>query len=740
MPNTDPNPEFPKAEAPLPPVAKGSPIFGNTFQFLNDTTGLLLRSYRELGPVYRLRALWLKYTVIAGPEARDFMQLGLDDRHLTREPVFAEVGRQLGSADFVLGQSGEKHVRFRKLLSLAYSREVASPWVPDLVEAVRAHVQDWRPDSVVGVMEEVQRIAFEQYCRVMCGQSLGAHYRDCLRVTDYNMNVGGRVWPFFMYRLPWYQASRKRVLGLMWDLVRDARARGPRSDGRATIMDTLMTLRDGAGQALTDDEVVCYSMYGFAGSCSYMGRAIAFLLYELFQRPELLADVTAEVDQAFAGGLDDADAVRGMRLLQAVYLESLRYHPVSQGMPHVAAEDFTYLGRKVRKGDLTVLSQVPMSFSRCPFSRPESFDPSRCLPPRNEHRKGNSFHPFGIGHRTCTATGLVELMSLTMVATLLHGLRLSTFPAGYRLRLKIRPLPAPDDRFGLRVEARRTGTDRTESERPVREEHVVGNVHGHDDPAVITLLERASPRHFAPGAVILREGDAADSFYVVAGGAVTVSREVTGRTEVLAELETGDYFGEIGLLQHRPRTATVTAAGTGAEVLRLDRDAFEELVAASDLLSADLARLLQRRLAAQRLHEALPGLTSGVVAELLPEFTARTFSPGEIILREGEPAESFYVLLEGEAVVSRAQPEHGVQPVTTLHPGQYFGEIGLLTGAPRNATIIAGSRPVSVLEATRSSFEALLRETGGRNGNLARAMLRRLAAPRPEVRPGDDAR
>jgi cytochrome P450 len=133
----------PFSKIPRPPIAKGLPILGNTTQFLKDTTGLLVNSYRELGPVYRLRALWLKYTVIGGREGLDFMKQGLDAKYLDREAVFAEVGKQLGSADFVLGQSGEKHKRFRRLLSVAYSREVASHWVPEMIGAVREHSKDW---------------------------------------------------------------------------------------------------------------------------------------------------------------------------------------------------------------------------------------------------------------------------------------------------------------------------------------------------------------------------------------------------------------------------------------------------------------------------------------------------------------------------------------------------------------------------------------------------------------------
>ena len=618
-------------------------------------------------------------------------------------------------------------MRRSRLLSLAYSREVAASFVPEFVAAVREHIRGWQPGRVVGAMDEIKRLAFEQYCRAMCGRSLGEHYRDCLLVTEYNMNVGGRVWPFFMYRTPWYRGARQRVLDVMWGLVREQRARGPGPGRPATIMDTLMTLRDPAGKALTDDEVVCYSMYGFAGSCSYMGRLIGFILYELLQHPDLLADVTREVDAAFADGLRDASDVRSLKLLQAVYHETLRFHPVSQGMPFIAAQDFVYKGRKVSAGDLTVLSQVPMSFSKCPFSDPEKFDPARCLEPRSEHRKENAFHPFGIGHRTCTAMGLVELMSLTMVATLIHELRFSAQPKGYRLKLAVKPLPAPDAAFKLRVDARRAEADRVAAAQPDKEEQVLATFPGHDEPAVAAALGRAAHRTFAAGEVIVREGDAADAFYIILAGSADVTRLADGTPQPLARLGESQFFGEIGLLQDIPRTATVIAGADGVEVLVLGRAEFLDLVADSDLVSSDMARLLQKRMATQRLVEALPGLRAEDAGRVLPEFKPRTFAAGTVIVREGDAAEQFYVLLDGEAVVTRAGTGGVAQAVATLRPGRYFGEAGLLSDTPRNATVtVSAEGPATVLVADRAAFHELLRETGGLRGNLAQAMLRRV--------------
>ena len=64
----------------------------------------------------------------------------------------------------------------------------------------------------------------------------------------------------------------------------------------------------------------------------------------------------------------------------------------------------------------------------------------------------------------------------------------------------------------------------------------------------------------------------------------------------------------------------------------------------------------------------------------------RVYLPGEVVVREGEPGEEFFLVMEGEAdVVTKTGDQ--TTPVATLKKGQFFGEMSLLTGAPRSATV-----------------------------------------------------
>jgi CRP-like cAMP-binding protein/Fe-S-cluster-containing dehydrogenase component len=83
---------------------------------------------------------------------------------------------------------------------------------------------------------------------------------------------------------------------------------------------------------------------------------------------------------------------------------------------------------------------------------------------------------------------------------------------------------------------------------------------------------------YAPGQAIARQGEAADSFYLVRIGFVKISEEYPGGELVLAYLSRGDYFGEIGLLGGGVRTASCTALDH-VEVVKISGDDFREMMA-----------------------------------------------------------------------------------------------------------------------------------------------------------------
>jgi len=701
----------------------GTWLLGNVREFLRDPEGVLTNAYARCGPVFRLRAAWRWVTFIAGAEAAEFMAQGLDKMYLSRHRVFAAVHGQFGRADFVFAESGDGHARLRRPLAIAYSRQVVSPFVPAMIATARRHAARWAVGTTLSVVPQLSQIAFAQYCEMLGTGARRLTYRDGRLMTDYQMNVTARLLPSIVFKAPWYRGAHKRTYGVLWDMVRARHEDGP-GTGPPTIFETLATVRDGSGSPFTGESVVGYSTLGITGSCGNVTRLAAFMLYEILRDPDLRDEIVHEVQAAFAQGLREATDVRRMRILRSVYDETLRFHPISLGLPFDVDRDFTYCGHRVRKGDFLVISPVPVSFSSKMYRDPHRFDASRCRDPRNEHRRGAS-QPFGLGERTCVAIGLVELMAMTIVATVLYEYDLAMAPPEYRLRLTIWPLPAPNRHFRMRVAGRRVAKARPSVITRASEEDAFAMFPGHDEPAVLQALSRATRRRFAAGTVIVREGDPADAFYLLEKGSVTVTRETGGVVQRLAGLAQGDWFGEVGLLQNMPRNATVTADADGADTLVLDRESFLGMVATSDLVAAEIGQLLRKRVAITRLRQAVSSLSANAAAGVLPEFESRFYQPGQTIIKQGDAPDEFFVLVEGEAEVSRSDASGIEAVVARLSPGDYFGEMGLLHGSPRNATVTAAAdRQVHTLVSGRAGFERLL--AADKRGELARAMLARV--------------
>jgi len=96
---------------------------------------------------------------------------------------------------------------------------------------------------------------------------------------------------------------------------------------------------------------------------------------------------------------------------------------------------------------------------------------------------------------------------------------------------------------------------------------------GMTDRAIEAISALATEQPVADGEAIVVEGDPGDAFYLLVEGQVDVTR----RGEAIRRLGTGDFIGEIALVDGRARTATATAVGP-VRTLVVHRDAFLELM------------------------------------------------------------------------------------------------------------------------------------------------------------------
>ncbi len=118
-------------------------------------------------------------------------------------------------------------------------------------------------------------------------------------------------------------------------------------------------------------------------------------------------------------------------------------------------------------------------------------------------------------------------------------------------------------------------------------------------PEVLYELSQETKKvTFQDGSPIIRQGDDGDAFYIITEGSAEVIIDKHGTHSSLAHLKEGDYIGEVSIVSHTKRTATVTAMGD-VQTLRLSAEAFERMLENNPHLALRIMREITGRLLEQ---------------------------------------------------------------------------------------------------------------------------------------------
>jgi len=268
--------------------------------------------------------------------------------------------------------------------------------------------------------------------------------------------------------------------------------------------------------------------------------------------------------------------------------------------------------------------------------------------------------------------------------------------------------------------------------------------------------------------VVVRAGARGDAFYMILMGRATLQTP-DGHLETLSP---GDTFGELALLDGAPRAATVRAAGQ-VVVGRIARDAFQRLVADEPGLDVGLIRGVVAIIretqegavpadpsSAECLLDAAPaaavtdltGPTSlGWLSTLrqVPLFyelrgrhlgrvmklaELRRYGAGAVVVRVGAPGDAFHIVLDGRA---RADTPEGDERI--LLAGDSFGELALIDGAPRAATVTALD-DLTTARLARAAFLKAIREEPAVAAGVLRGLVRIVREVEAHMAPSPPAR
>ncbi|KAI3403736.2 PKAR [Candida oxycetoniae] len=213
-----------------------------------------------------------------------------------------------------------------------------------------------------------------------------------------------------------------------------------------------------------------------------------------------------------------------------------------------------------------------------------------------------------------------------------------------------------------------------------------------DENSKKTVISALQTKHFKKDSVIITQGDEGDFFYIIESGTVDF---YVNNAKVNSGSD-GSSFGELALMYNSPRAATAIAA-TDVTLWALDRLTFRRIL---------LEGTFNRRLMYEDFLKSIDifkSLSEHELSKLADALSTEMYKEGDVIVREGEQGENFYLIESGTCQVSNKK----LGDIKKLTKGDYFGELALLKEMPRQATVTATNN-VIVATLGKSGFQRLL--------------------------------
>lgn len=119
------------------------------------------------------------------------------------------------------------------------------------------------------------------------------------------------------------------------------------------------------------------------------------------------------------------------------------------------------------------------------------------------------------------------------------------------------------------------------------------------------------------------------------------------------------------------------------------------------------------------------GLTESQIERLAAGSVRRNFPKGRVIVTEGEPSQSLYILLSGRAKVQRSDTDGKEVILAVLGPGECFGEMSLIDDSPRSASVIT-TESADFMSINKDSFKSMMLSSPEMSMRIMIGLVRRL--------------
>ena len=386
----------------------------------------------EHGPIYRFVPkvgphAGRDVVYLVGPEANRFVLI-THREHFSHDLGWTPVvGQTLGKG--LLNMDPPEHDRHRALMNPAFTAAFMAEYLPLMRRIIAERTRDWAERGEVDLTVEAREITFDVAAAALVGYQTGPEV-DFLREHFYALLHGPRDeedWGRAMQRL---MGVRDELSARLRELIA-ARRNAPPDAAPDDVLGMLVRARDEQGQALSDEQLLAHVNILLVAGHETTTTLGAWLLYLLAAHPEYGARIDAEL-AATLGGPNaplTSEAVRGLPVLTNAIREAGRLQSPVLLLPRGVLTDVEFGGYTLPAGTPVFLAIAAGHRLPTVFTDPDTFDPDRFAPPREEDkRQPHALVTFGGGRRICIGVNFAQVEVKALVAEVRRRYRLTPIP------------------------------------------------------------------------------------------------------------------------------------------------------------------------------------------------------------------------------------------------------------------------------------------------------------------------
>ncbi|MGH8429740.1 MAG: cytochrome P450 [Solimonas sp.] len=441
------------------PQVPGLPLLGCVLDMAKDPAQFFVGNYRKYGPVFRVNVLGNPYCVIAGVEAANFLGTREGKECLRSKEFWQGLVEEYGAQRMLTGSDGEEHKQLRDIMRHGYSRESIKGRYNELVDITDGSLRrDWPVGKAVPVLEAMQYMVVDQLGTILTGAAPLEYVKD-IRVTILHiLNVlVTRQRPKFLLKRPIYKKAKARVFELGRQMIEQAKARAKTvKDDERNLIDDIYHAHLTQPDVMPASDLILTLTGPYVAGLDTVANTTAAITYCVLKHPEVKARVLKEVDELFAAGSIDEDALlKRLPALQGAIMEAMRLYPIAVAQMRTATKDFVFEGHQIRAGEMIYIATCVPHFMDEHWKDAKKFDIDRYAKPRAEHMQPGVYSPYGRGPHTCLGKSLAEVQIALSMARLFYKLDLELESPDYVLKTKTAPTPGPATSFKVRVKGLR---------------------------------------------------------------------------------------------------------------------------------------------------------------------------------------------------------------------------------------------------------------------------------------------